>query len=43
MVEKKQNKYPMLSIIACDVLIVSVSTDASEVAFNVGGRVVSKK
>ena len=33
----------MLSIIACDVLTVSVSTVASEAAFSAGGRVVSKK
>ena len=33
----------MLSIIARDVLTVPVSTVASEVAFNAGGRVVSKK
>ena len=33
----------MLSIIAHDVLIVPVSTVASEAAFSVGGRVVSKK
>ena len=33
----------MLSIIACDVLTVPVSTVASEAAFSVGGRVVSKK
>ena len=33
----------MLSIIACDVLTVSVSTVASEAAFSAGGRVISKK
>ena len=33
----------MLSIIACDVLTVSVSTVASEATFSAGGRVVSKK
>ena len=33
----------MLSIIARDVLIVLVSTVASEAAFSAGGRVVSKK
>ena len=33
----------MLSIIACDVLTVFVSTVASETAFSVGGIVVSKK
>ena len=33
----------MLSIIACDVLTVHVSTVASEAVFNVGGRVVRKK
>ena len=33
----------MLSIIARDVLIMSVSTVASEAAFSAGGRVVSKK
>ena len=33
----------MLSIIARDVLIVPVSTVASEAAFSAGGRVVSKK
>ena len=33
----------MLSIIACDVLTVPISTVASEVVFSAGGRVVSKK
>ena len=33
----------MLSIIACDVLTVLVSTVASEAAFSAGERVVSKK
>ena len=33
----------MFSIIALDVLIVSMSTVASEAAFSAGGRVVSKK
>ena len=33
----------MLSIIARDVLTVSVSTVASEATFSVGGRMVSKK
>ena len=33
----------MLSIIARDVLTVPVSTVASEAAFSIGGRVVSKK
>ena len=33
----------MLSIIARDVLTVSVSTVASEAAFSAGGRVVSKR
>ena len=33
----------MLSIIARDVLTVSVSTVASKASFSVGGRVVSKK
>ena len=43
MVEKQQIKYPVLSIIALEVLTVPVSTVASEVAFSAGGRVVSKK
>ena len=42
MVEKNK-LYPVLSIIARDVLTVSVSTVASEAAFSAGGRVVSKK
>ena len=41
--KKQQIKYLVLSIIACDVLIVSVSTVALEVAFSAGGKVVSKK
>ena len=41
--KKQQIKYPMLFIIACDVLTVFVSTIASEVVFSAGGRVVSKK
>ena len=36
-----QHKYPLLSIIARDVLTVPVSTIASEAAFSAGGRVVS--
>ncbi|WKA05614.1 hypothetical protein VitviT2T_023573 [Vitis vinifera] len=38
-----QHKYHVLSIIARDVLTVPVRTVASEAAFSVGGRVVSKK
>ena len=41
--KKQQIKYLVLSIIARDVLIVSISTVASEAAFSTGGRVVSKK
>ena len=41
--KKQQIKYPVLSIIACDVLTVHVSTVASEAAFSAGGRVASKK
>ena len=41
--KKQQIKYPVLSIIARDVLTVPMSIVASEAAFNVGGRVVSKK
>ena len=41
--KKQKTKYLMLSIIERDVLIVSVSTVASEAAFSAGGRVVSKK
>ena len=41
--KKQQIKYPVLSIIARDVLTVHVSTVASEAAFSAGGRVVSKK
>ena len=41
--ESQQHKYPVLSIIAHDVLTVPMSTVASETAFSVGGRVVSKK
>ena len=36
-------KYSVLSIIAHDLLIVSVSTVASKVAFNASGRVVNEK
>ena len=44
MVEKKQQiKYPVLSIIAHDVLVAPMSTVASEAAFSACGRVVSKK
>ena len=39
----QQIKYPVLSIIALDVLTVPVSIVASEAAFSAGGRVVSKK
>ena len=41
--KKQQIKYPVLSIIARDVLTVPVSTVASEAAFSASGRVVSKK
>ena len=41
--KKQQIKYPVLSIIARDVLTVPVSTAAWEAAFSAGGRVVSKK
>ena len=41
--KKQKIKYPVLSIIAPDVLTVHVSTVASECAFSAGGRVVSKK
>ena len=41
--KKQQIKYHVLSIIACDVLTMHVSTVASEAAFSAGGRVVSKK
>ena len=39
----QQIKYPVLSIIARDVLTVPVTTVTSEAAFSAGGRVVSKK
>ena len=41
--KKQQLKYLVLCIIARDVLTVSVSTVALEVAFSASGRVVSKK
>ena len=41
--KKQQIRYPVLSIIACDLLIVHVSTEVTEFAFSAGGRVVSKK
>ena len=41
--KKQKIKYSVLSIIAHDVLTVSISTVASEAAFSAGGRVVSKK
>ena len=41
--KKQQIKYPVLFIIARDVLTVPVSTVASEAAFSASGRVVSKK
>ena len=41
--KKQKIKYPMLSIIARDVLTVLVSTVASKAVFSAGGRVVSKK
>ena len=43
MVEKQQIKYPVLSIIARDVLTVPMSTIASKATFSAGGRVVRKK
>ena len=39
----QQIKYLILSIIARDILTVSVSTIASETAFSVGGRVVNQR
>ena len=41
--KKQQIRYSVLSIIARDVLTMHMSTDASEVAFSAGGRVVSNK
>ena len=41
--KKQQIKYPVLFIIARDVLTVPMSTVASEAAFSAGERVVSKK
>ena len=41
--KKQKIKYPVLSIIARDVLTVLVSKVASEAVFSAGGRVVSKK
>ena len=41
--KKQKIKYPVLSIIARDVLTVHVSTVASEAAFSASGRVVIKK
>ena len=41
--KKQQITYPVLSIIARDVLTVPVSTVSSKAAFSAGGRVVSKK
>ena len=41
--KKQQIKYPVLSIIARDILTVLVSTVASKAAFSIGERVVSKK
>ena len=41
--KKQKIKYPVLSIIARDVLTMSVRTVASKATFNGGGRVVSKK
>ncbi|WJZ84094.1 hypothetical protein VitviT2T_003718 [Vitis vinifera] len=41
--KSQQHKYPVLSIIARDVLTVPVSTVALEAAFSAGGRVVSDK
>ena len=41
--KSQQHKYPVLFIIARDVLTVPMSTVASEAAFSAGGRVVSDK
>ena len=41
--KSQQHKYPVLSIIARDVLTVPVNTVASEAAFSTGERVVSDK
>ena len=41
--KSQQHRYPVLSIITRDVLIVPVSTVALEAAFSVGRRVVSDK
>ena len=38
-----QSKYPILSIMACEILSVPISTVASEASFSAGGRVVSDK
>ena len=38
-----QNKYLVFFIMACDILLVPISTVASEALFLVGGRVISNK
>ena len=40
--KKQQSKYPLLSIMACDILIVSVSIASSEASFSTGGRVITE-
>lgn len=39
----QESKYPVLSVMARDILTVPVSTVASEAAFSAGGRVISEK
>jgi hypothetical protein len=40
--KKQQSKYPLLSIMACDILTVSVSTVSLEASFSTGGRVITE-